>query len=70
MTPLPSGQKARLITKTGKHVATLDLEPNAPLPLMLAHKGRTFQFDTWIGADTHQYREFTSKDWDRSRKPT
>jgi hypothetical protein len=65
---LPSGQKARLITKTGKHVVTLELEPNAPLPIMLAHKGQIFHFETWIGQDTHQYREITSKDWNGSRK--
>lgn len=58
--------KARLITKDGKHVATLELEPNLCAPVMLSYQGRTFHIDNMLVGI--QYREFTKEDLDRMRK--
>ena len=61
--------KAKLITKDGKYVATLDLEPNVRAPVMLAYQGRTFHVDDMLIDEMVQYREFTKEDLDRKRPP-
>ena len=61
--------KVRLIGKDGKHVVTLDLEPNVRAPVMLSYQGRTFHIDNMLIGAQYQYREFTKEDLDRKRPP-
>lgn len=48
---------ARLWTK----VAEVPLEPGAPMVSMIAHEGRVFRFESWIGRESFVFREVVEK---------